>query len=307
MPKVSVCIPVYNVEPYIARCIESVQSQSLRDVEIIVVNDCTPDKSMEIVRKYADEDCRIKIVEHDVNHGLMIARRTGYMAASGDYITFCDSDDTLADGALEKLYSAAVKENADIVSGIIQYIRNNGSSYLWPNKMTYGTDKESIYKSLLNNECGHNLCSRMFRRELLQNYSYQSFEGVTVGEDGILFYQLVENASKIIAIDSVVYEYYQNKDSSTNVILCDRALKSIAILNSFRLKIAGQYPNLKKQVAWKISEALFYLRNEGYDMDKFWDEYDLKLYAKTMTYISYHGFANYLIMNLKRLYRKIKR
>lgn len=307
MPKVSVCIPVYNVEQYISRCIESVLSQSLKDIEIIVVDDCSPDKSMEIVRKYADNDSRIKIVEHDVNHGLMIARRTGYMAALGDFITFCDSDDTLAEGALEKLYSAAIVENADIVSGIIQYVPNKGSIYLWPNKMSYGTDRVSVYKSLLNNECGHNLCSRLFRRDLLHNYLYQTFEGATNGEDGILFYQIVDNASKIIAIDSIVYVYYQNMASSSNVNLTDRALKSIVILNSIRMITAGQYPDLKKLVARKISNILFGLKKRGYDIEKFTSEYHLELYTKTMTYISYNGFANYLIMNLNRLYRMIRR
>lgn len=183
MPKVSICVPVYNVEQYISRCIESVISQSLKDIEIIIVNDCTPDKSMEIVRQYAETDKRIVIVEHDVNHGLMMARRTGYMSATGDYITFCDSDDTLAEGALEDFYAAAVKEDADIVSGTIQYVTTTGERYLWKNKLQYGSDKISIFKSLLKGECGHNLCSRLFRKELLQNHNYQTFDNFINAED----------------------------------------------------------------------------------------------------------------------------
>ena len=83
MPIISICIPVYNVEKYVGRCLESILSQSFKDIEIVIVNDCTPDKSMDIVRHYAEVDSRIKIVEHDINHGLMMARRTGYMAAMG--------------------------------------------------------------------------------------------------------------------------------------------------------------------------------------------------------------------------------
>lgn len=305
MPKVSVCIPIFNVEQYVARCIESIQSQSLEDIEIIVVNDCTPDNSMEIVRKYADKDCRIKIVEHDVNHGLMVARRTGYMAALGDYVTFCDSDDAMAEGALENLYSVAIMENADIVSGVIQYIPNKGSRYLWPNKMIYGMDKVSVYKSLLNNECGHNLCSRMFKRELLQNYIYQTFEGATNGEDGILFYQVVDNASKIVAIDSIVYEYYQNVCSSSCSQLNERALRSILIANSIRIKTAGKYPELKKDVTKKISQVLLSLKDRGYDIDNLVREFSLGWYAKPLTFVLSNGFFAYVLMRVKSVYRMI--
>ena len=287
MPKVSVCVPVYNVEQYIGRCIESIQRQSLEDIEIVVINDCSPDKSMDIVRKYAESDVRIKIVEHDKNHGPMVARRSSYMAATGDYITFCDSDDTLADGALERLYNAAVETMADIVSGVIEYIPTNDARYRWTNKLLYGTDKLSVFKSLLKDEFGHNLCSRLFRRELLQNYPYETFEKATNGEDGTLFYQVVGNACKIVAIDDVVYEYYQNLASSSNVRLTERALRSVSILNSIRVQTAGQYPELQKLVTKKVSRVLFELRISGYRIDNVVSEQNLSYYFKTSTFGSF--------------------
>ena len=149
MPIISICIPVYNVEKYVGRCLESILSQSFKDIEIVIVNDCTPDKSMDIVRHYAEVDSRIKIVEHDINHGLMMARRTGYMAAMGEFITFCDSDDTMPVGALESLYNKAIQTNADIVSGVIEYIPTKGKRYQWNNQLRYGFDKQSVFKSHL--------------------------------------------------------------------------------------------------------------------------------------------------------------
>lgn len=307
MPKVSVCVPVYNVEQYIGRCIESIQEQSLKDIEIIVVNDCTPDDSMKIVRAYAAKDNRIKIVEHEKNRGLMMARRTGYMVASGDYITFCDSDDSLPNNALETLYSAAVSENADVVSGTIQYIPVEKYPYLWPNKMVYGSDKISVYKSLLKNECGHNLCSRVFRRDLLQGYPYRTFEGATNGEDGILFYQIVDNATKIIAIDSVVYKYYQNMSSSSNIRLNERALWSILVLNSIRVQITSRYPELRKLVTRRVSQVLFGLKNRGYNIDKNVDDLHLNYYAKSSTYILYNGIISYIGKFLKKIRHKLEK
>lgn len=307
MPKISVCVPVYNVEQYIGRCIESVLSQSFKDIELVVVNDCTLDRSMEIVRKYAEKDKRIKVLNHNENRGLMVARQTAYMAAKGDYITFLDSDDTFPEGALELLFSAAIKENADIVSGTIKYIPNNGVPYLWPNRLQYGTDKISVYKSMLLDECGHNLCSRLFRRELLQDQQYETYEKATNGEDGILFYQAVDNAKKIIAIDNVVYEYYQNMMSSSNVRLTECALRSILILNSIRVQTAGQYQELRKLITKKVSWVLFNLKINGYRIDKLVSEQKLDYYFKTSTLLKEQGLFKFITVCIKLLYCRVRK
>lgn len=301
MPKVSICIPVYNVEKYIGRCIESIQKQSLQDIEIIIVNDCSPDASMEIVRKYAVSDNRIKIVEHDKNRGLMMARRTGYMAVTGDYITFCDSDDTLADGALEALYNCAVRENADIVSGTIEYVPIKGERRLWTNKLSYGNDKIAVFRSMLTSEFGHNLCSRIFRKELLQNHDYETYENATNGEDGMLFYQVVDQASKVVAIDNVVYEYWQNMASSSNVRLKEHALKSIAQLNVIRKATAGKYDCLRELTEKKISLVSWNLKTKGYDIDKYFHQVGLYDYGHWRKALKYKGLMQSVIILIKRI------
>ncbi len=292
MPKVSVCVPIYNVEQYVGRCIESIQSQSLEDIEIVVVNDCSPDKSMDIVRKYAEGDERIKIVEHDKNHGLMIARRSGYMAATGDYITFCDSDDTLAEGALEALYLEAVRTDADIVSGVIEYIPTKGKSYQWKNKLSYGIDKISVLRSLLTDEFGHNLCSRLFGKELLQNYDYETYEKATNGEDAMLFYQVVDNVSKVVAIDRVVYEYRQNLESSSQVRLSDNALRSIALANAIIVNVVNKYSCLQKLLDKSVSKSYWKFRCENYDIAKYFIEVGLAEYCSLSLLMRYLSVKN---------------
>lgn len=301
MPIISICIPVYNVEKYVGRCLESILSQSFKDIEIVIVNDCTPDKSIDIVCQYAESDNRIKIVEHDINHGLMMARHTGYMVATGDYITFCDSDDTLPDGALESLYNKAIQTNADIVSGVIEYIPTKGKRYRWSNLLRYGSDKISVFKSLLKDEFGHNLCSRLFRRDLLQNYNYETYEKATNGEDGMLFYQVVDHASKVVTTDNIVYEYWQNMESSSQVRLKDAALRSIALLNATRVKIVGKYKNLNALLNKKVSYVFWDLKAEGYNIDTYFKNEGLEDYCKYTSLINNQGLIKAIKMLLKIL------
>ena len=306
MPKVSICIPVYNVEQYIGRCLESIQRQSLEDIEIIVVNDCTPDKSMDIVRQYAAKDERIKIIENDGNQGLMVARRMGYIAATGDYITFCDSDDTLPKGALQALYKKAIEENADIVSGVIEYVPITGKRYHWTNRLSYGTDKIAVFRSLLTDEFGHNLCSRLFCRELLQNYDYETYEKATNGEDGMLFYQVVDNASKIVTIEDVVYEYWQNMQSSSQVKLKDNALRSIALANAMRVKIVGQYSILQKYLDNRVSKSFWYFKLTNNDIDQYFLGVGLSKYCSLISLFKYQKATNILRILVKMLILKVK-
>ena len=105
MPKVSIIIPVYNVEKYIRQALDSVISQTLKDIEIICINDCTPDKSFEIVKEYAENDARFVLFEMESNQGQGIARNRALDIAQGDYIMFLDPDDWLELDACEKAYN----------------------------------------------------------------------------------------------------------------------------------------------------------------------------------------------------------
>ena len=279
MPKISVCIPVYNVEKFIRRCLESVLNQSVEDIEVVVVNDCTPDHSMEIVREFAQKDKRIKMLENQQNRGLMITRRVGYMAATGDYITFCDSDDTLPAGALEALYNEAVKTDADIVSGVIEYVSVTAERSRWKNRLSYGNDKISVFKSLLTDEFPHNLYARLYKSALIQNYEYETYEHATNGEDGMLFYQVIEHVGHVATIDKVVYEYRQNVESSTHVRFKDHALRSIAQLNALRIRIATKYPKLSKLAYRKVVKNYWSLKLEGYNIKEHYLAVGLENYS----------------------------
>lgn len=116
MEKVSIIIPVYNVEKYLKRCLDSIIRQTYKNLEIICVNDGSPDSSLEILRKYEKQDSRIKIVDKE-NGGVSSARNSGIRAMTGEYVIFVDADDWLEKDAVEKLYQIAKKETVDIVRG----------------------------------------------------------------------------------------------------------------------------------------------------------------------------------------------
>lgn len=113
MPKVSVIIPVYNVEKYLSQCLDSLVNQTLSDIEIICIDDGSSDKSFEILQEYANKDSRIKIFKQE-NQGAAVARNNGLDKATGDYLYFMDSDDYIKLDCLEKLYNKIILENSDI-------------------------------------------------------------------------------------------------------------------------------------------------------------------------------------------------
>ena len=127
-PKVSIIIPVYNVEPFLARCLDSVAGQTLRGIEIICVDDGSPDRSIDILNRYAAQDGRIRVISQE-NRGLGGARNRGFDAATGEFILFVDSDDWIDPAYCERLYEAAREAEADIACASMLKIRPSYSKW----------------------------------------------------------------------------------------------------------------------------------------------------------------------------------
>ena len=122
MPKISILIPVYNVEKYLCDCLDSCINQTMQDIEIICVNDGSTDHSLEILERYASKDARIKVISQE-NKGQLIVRKISVAHATGEYILFLDSDDWLELNVCEKLYDAILKYDVEILQ--FQYIIEN--------------------------------------------------------------------------------------------------------------------------------------------------------------------------------------
>lgn len=310
MPKVSVIVPVYNVEKYIGRCIESIQKQTLTDWELILVDDCSPDKSIEIIQEYAKKDSRIIVKRHDVNHGPMIARQWGDAIASGEYITYCDGDDMLPDNALELLYNTALETGADIVSGNMTYVTIKGSKKVFKSTLKYGNDKINAFKSLLRGELMHNLCGKLFKASILKDYTYKSYEHFTNGEDSYVFYLAVSHIEKIIQIDVPVYYYMQNAQSSSQVRLGENAIKNICFSVKTKINIVSNFLQLQNDLDRNVTNILLYLYSQGYDKDTKLDyyikKYDLSDFVSFSSMLKHYEISAILQFILKRIILKLK-
>lgn len=238
MPKVSVIVPVYNVEKYIGRCIESIQKQTLEDWELILVDDCGYDNSMDIVREYAAKDCRIRYVESASNAGPMVAREKGYKLATGKYVFFLDSDDTIPNNALDNMINAANNSGSDIIMGQMERVWEDGRHSPFEINVTNGKKStDEVYRLLLNNTFPHNLCGKLFNAQLFKTNFLDSFIGLKNGEDGFLFLQLLEYANGVCVIPGIVYYYLCHSDSSSHKPISSEMIDSIVKFECYRYKV----------------------------------------------------------------------
>ena len=206
MPKVSLIIPVYNVENYIEKCLNSVVNQTLKDMEVIIVNDGSKDLSKQKIQKYLEKYPWIKYLEKE-NGGLSDARNYGMPYATGKYIAFLDSDDYVEETMYEEMYNIAEKENADMVD----------CDFVWeyPNRKRkdigkiYKTKKEMIEK------CRVVAWNKIIKREILEKTKIKFPVGLRY-EDMEFFYKLVPYINKVSFIKKCFVHYVQRENSIAN-------------------------------------------------------------------------------------------
>ena len=211
MPKVSVIIPVYNAEKYLKKCLDSACSQTLKEIEIICVNDCSPDSSLEILNEYASKDNRIKIIDFKENKGASAARNAGLKIACGEYISFIDSDDYISLNFLELLYNKAIETNSDIIKGedLITLKEDNSIEILKQN--------EKIAKNKYFFLSGFS--TAIYEKKLILDNNILFPENMTMQEDTYWLIQVVHKANKINIVNGAKYYRQRHSDSvsiSTN-------------------------------------------------------------------------------------------
>lgn len=230
MPTLTVIVPVYKVELYIRRCIDSILKQEYVDFELILVDDGSPDKSGEICDEYAIKDCRIKVI-HQKNGGLSAARNSGIDIAKGEYITFIDSDDYIH----PKMFSTMIynMEKFDAQISICSLLRTT--------KDSENTKISFEYKTLSNIESLKILHSQIsFITAWGKIYKTDLFQGVRFPEkkyheDEFTTYKLFYNSKKIIYTEDKLYFYYTNPESITQSSFSE---KNLDALDAFAERIA---------------------------------------------------------------------
>ena len=203
--KVSVIIPVYNVEPFVERCIRSLLEQTLQEIELIVVDDCSPDNSVAIIQRIVEEYPHrlVKFVVHETNKGLPAARNTGLQIATGEYIFHCDSDDFVEPDMLKTLYDAAREKDADIVwcDWFLSFEKNER----YMKQPQYASSMEAL-KGMLSGVMKYNVWNKLIRRRLYTDYAISFPAGYGMGEDMTVI-KLFAYAQTVTYIPKAFYHY----------------------------------------------------------------------------------------------------
>ena len=214
-PKVSVIVPIYNVSKFIERCARSLFEQTLNDIEYIFVDDCSPDDSIEILKRvlldYPSRKECVSIIRHPVNKGLAEARNSGLSIATGEYIAHCDSDDYVAKEMYESLYNKAKKDDAEIVFCDFNF------AYLDRIIRYYAArpidDHTAFVQSFIASSWTV-VWNFIAQKDLYQIHHLHSPVGITYGEDFFLSVRLVHFAQRISIVEKPLYYYNQENNGS---------------------------------------------------------------------------------------------
>ena len=221
--KLSVIIPIYNTEKYLHKCLDSVCNQTLQDIEIICVNDCSPDNSLEILKEYAQTDNRIKIINFSQNKGAAVARNTAIDEAKGEYIGFVDSDDYIDLDFYEKLYERAKKDDADIAKGKL-YLYNTKTNKVYLQEWIDINDRVKEHKANFY----FTFTTGVYKRDFIIKHNIKFLQGLIHFEDPYFTIKANIFSTTLLIDDTARYYYTDNVDSTSRKNITDNHAKSIA-------------------------------------------------------------------------------
>lgn len=270
-PLVSVIVPCYKVEQYLDRCLESLVNQTLYDIEIILVDDRSPDNTPALCDQWAAKDDRIKVIHKPVNEGLGMARNTGIDQAIGEYIMCLDSDDTYELDACEKLYGNAKEHDADVVTGnFITEIKPGVWIESHELERIVILDKESIRNYALDviasaphvkSDRLHpvSVCLLCMRRSIINNNSLRFYsEREIASEDTLFKIAFLNCCNKMVCLDYPFYHYYHNVASLSHSFK-ESAFESLKKLRSKMIEIINDEDALLRINRFIISDIRMHI------------------------------------------------
>ena len=213
LPLISVILPVYNVEKVLRRSVDSVLAQTYGNIEVILVDDGSPDRCPKICDEYAQKDARVRVI-HQKNAGLSCARNRGIDAASGEYIAFVDSDDYVAADYLFFMYNLMSEHNADIVScGAVDVYPSGKTAFHGGDSRVHIMDsREALERMCYNDSFFVTAWDKLYRKSLFDSVRFPAGK---LFEDTGTTYKLVDRAERIVACCEVKYYYVISSDSSS--------------------------------------------------------------------------------------------
>ena len=262
MGKISIIVPVYNVELYLPQCIESLIKQSYPNLEILLVDDGSTDNSGKICDEYALKDSRIRVF-HQSNAGAASAKNVGLDHATGDYIAFIDSDDYVELNWIETLVSAAEKHQADIVEYDFDKIFTGRSELVnhYPDRHKLFSSEEYLAQYLFNWTCSL-FWNKLFKTSLIGDIRFRKERRCI--DDEFFTYKVISNAEKIVRINDVLYHYRQRASSAVSSLKNRRQITddSLEILIERYQWIKERFPKLTKTYLKHDIDIMFYFARD---------------------------------------------
>lgn len=255
-PKISIIVPVYNVEQYLPRCIHSLRNQTLHDIEVILVDDGSSDGSSQICDQMATEDCRIKVI-HKLNEGAGKARNAALEIATGEYIGFVDSDDFVEKEMFETLYNKANEYEADLVMSGVSYVDGNMFSEKGTCVIMKYFDKDTRFdtaedlkklrmgiagalpEDVDDSKYGMSIWKNLFRHEIIkQNHLVFQSERVVFSEDALFMIDYISHIKRAIGIPEAYYNYCRNGESISKSYKKDRFEKILVFIAEVQKRLS---------------------------------------------------------------------
>lgn len=334
---ISIIVPVYNAENYLSDCITSILNQTYQDFQLILVNDGSTDKSLEICNKYKALDDRVCVAAQE-NSGVSVARNYGLSISEGEYIFFVDSDDRLEMTALEKFSNVAMDHDSDIVIG---GFRVEGGGHVVNDteilsKYNGNIDKSQVLKlmvSMNKRRIRENVWRCLFKKSLLDKNKIYFHDGMKIAEDYLFFLQAVDCAQKIYILPEELYIYYVNSYSVTSRYInslhsdmecVDEWIKNnlyekyAEIQKGYWERLVNTYlrsiqnlclPNSPYSVRNRIKEAKKFTKNKNYKLALKNIKVSEKIFSKvnrfSIYFLKMRLVGTYVI--LYTIYKKLKR
>ena len=251
--KVSVIVPVYNAEKHLKKSLDSIINQSYENLEIIIIDDGSSDKTKEIIKKYASNDKRIIPYYSEINQGVSKTRNIGLRIFTGDYVVFVDSDDLMTKDCIEVLVKTAMEYNADLVDSyhLLVYKKNNKKYYFTENKIP---KKIEVLGSLKDNKDvltkGTYITGKLIDKKLLRNLYFD--DNLKRYEDLVFEHQLKLRLNNLVFLNRIIYFYVQNDKSLINTL----GTKHISYLDASK-EVINNYRNCNSDIRYKIESLLF--------------------------------------------------
>ena len=243
MSLISVIVPVYNVEKYLDACVETIVNQTYKELEIILVDDGSPDRCPEMCDEWAKKDSRIKVI-HKENGGLSDARNCGMKAATGEYIGFVDSDDLIHPQMFEKLFDATNKTNADIAQcKSVKFYNFSDVKFQTTTTNSFSTfDSYGAVNNLLSGfEIDTTCWNKLYKSSVALKVD---FEVGRINEDVLWTYRVIALCNEVVSIDEGLYWYYQREDSIMNCEYSEKKLDALYALSKRAQEIKIKFPDL---------------------------------------------------------------